>query len=197
MRKVSSAIAALAALTFAGSAAAQSPLPLSVEVRGGLPFPTGEFKDVGSDIGDGLTAGYNLSASVTVDVTPRVGVYAGYSFNHFQVEERDDIGVNSDGFEFGVRGSFPTTTGVGPFVKVGGVYHDAEVVFDDDAQQGPDDVDVSKNHLGFEVGGGVEVALGRYLSLTPGVSYVRVPTDEAFDPDVSYVKADVGLRLRL
>lgn len=194
---LSGAFAALAALGIAGSASAQS-LPLSLEIRGGLPFPTGELNDVGEDIGDGLGPGYTLGGSVTLDVAPRVGIYGGYTYTHFQVEDFEGIGVNTDGFDAGVRLALPTATGIGPWVKGGLVYHDAEVEYDDDVQVDPDDVEVSDSELGFEVGGGIELRLGQRLSLTPGVSYVRFSTDTAFGGrDISYLKGDVGLRLRL
>lgn len=194
---LSGALAAFAALGIAGSASAQS-LPLALEIRGGLPFPTGELNDVGEDIGDGLGPGYTVGGSLTLDVAPNIGVYGGYTFTHFQVEDFEGIGLNTDGFEGGLRLAFPTTTGLGPWVKGGVVYHDAEIVYDEDVQTDPNDIDVSENQLGFEVGGGVEVRLGQRLSFTPGVSYVRFNTDEGFgDRDVSYIKGDVGLRLRL
>lgn len=194
---LSGTVAALAALGIAGGASAQS-LPLSLEIRGGLPFATGQFQDVGEDIGDGLGPGYTLGGSVTLDVAPRIGVYAGYTYTHFQVKDFEGIGVNTDGFDAGVRLGLPTTTGLGPWVKGGLVYHDAEVVYDDDVQVDPGNVRVSDRELGFEVGGGIDVRLGQRLSLTPGVSYVRFDTNTAFGGgDVSYVKADVGLRMRL
>ena len=194
---VSGMLAAFAALTVAGSASAQT-LPLSLEIRGGLPFPTGELNDVGEDIGDGLGPGYTLGGSVTLDLTPMVGVYGGYTFTHFQVEDFEGIGLNTDGFDAGLRLSLPGATGISPWAKGGVVYHDAEVVFDDDVQTNPGELDVSERQLGFEVGGGIEVRLGQRLSFTPGVSYVRFGTDAGFNErDVSYIKGDVGLRLRL
>lgn len=194
---VSGMLAAFAALTVAGSASAQS-LPLSLEIRGGLPFPTGELNDVGEDIGNGLGPGYTVGGSVSLDLTPMVGVYGGYTFTHFQVEDFEGIGLNSDGFDAGLRLSLPTAGGISPWAKGGVVYHDAEVVFDDDVQTNPDELDVSERQLGFEVGGGIDVRLGQRLSLTPGVSYVRFGTDAGFNErDVSYIKGDVGLRLRL
>jgi opacity protein-like surface antigen len=196
MRKVMSVMVAFATLGVVGTAGAQSPIPLSVEIRGGLPFPTGEFREIGEDIGDGLRADYTVGGSVMLNVTPRFGIYGGYTLNRFQVEDFEGVGVNGDGFDFGVRAGFPTTTGIGPWFKVGGVYHDLEVDFDDD-QVGSGEVNVSDRELGFEVGGGVEIPLGQTLSFTPGVSYVRYRTDESFgDRDVSFVKGDVGLRVR-
>ncbi|HEV2148489.1 MAG TPA: outer membrane beta-barrel protein [Longimicrobiaceae bacterium] len=194
---LSGTLAAFAALAIAGSASAQS-LPLSLEIRGGLPFPTGELNDVGNDIGDGLGPGYTLGGSVTLDVAPRVGVYAGYTFTRFDVEGFEEIGLRTDGFDAGLRLALPTTTGIGPWVKGGLVYHDAEVLFDEEVQSNPREIDVSERKLGFEVGGGVEIRLGQTLSFTPGVSYVRFNTDEGFsNRDVSYIKGDVGLRMRL
>lgn len=196
MRKISFATAALAAALFAAPAAAQSPIPLALEIRGGIPFATGDFGDRGADIGEGLGPGYTVGANATLQLTHTLGVYAGYSYTRFDVEDFDDIDVTDKGLDAGVRAAFPTTTGLAPFLKAGLVYHEADVLYED-PQLGVD-TDISGRELGFEVAGGVEVPLGRVLSFTPGVSYVQYETDAAFgDRRVSYVRADVGLRMRL
>lgn len=197
MSRIASAVLALCAtFALAGTGSAQS--PFSLEIRGGLPFPTGEFSDIGNDIGGGLEGNYNLGASAELRVTPMLGVYAGYTYSRFKVEDFDGIDAVDEGFDAGVRASF-STMGLFPWVKGGVVYHDAEFVFDEDLGVGPERVEITGRQLGFEIGGGVEVPLGQHLSFTPGVSYVQYSADETAgdDLDITYVKADVGMRIRL
>ena len=168
---------AAAALAFAGGAEAQTRSPLSVEVRGGLAFPTGSF----AGFEGGLSNAYTLGANARFQVTPMLGIYGGYSFTAFS-RDAGGTGVDVAGPEGGVVASF-TGGSVSPFVKGGVVYHSI------DDQHGHE---VERN-LGFEVGGGVEIPLGPTISFTPAVSYTAIPSNET---DVSHVKADVGMRFR-
>lgn len=190
MSKSSFVIAALAALV-AGSASAQLPVPVALEIRGGIPFPTGSFGETRS-LGGDLEAGYSLGANATVQFTRTLGIYGGYSYNSFGVDG-SDADVTDQGIDAGLRAVFPTTTGLAPFLKGGLVYHQLER-----SGGGVNFAAESDRELGFEVGGGIEIPLGRTISFTPGVSYIRYDTDAFLsDGEVSYVRADMGLRFRL
>jgi hypothetical protein len=196
MMRKGSWLAALWVVLFAGSASAQSPLPLVLEVRGGLPLATGEFAEVGEDIGDGLGPGYSIGGSATLQFTPTLGAYAGYSFSHFEVREFEKTGTNDKGFDAGLRAVFPTRTGLAPWVKGGLVYHRVSVVYDEEVLG--NNVNVTNRELGLEAGVGIQAPLGPRLSVTPGVSYLRYGTGKVWqNREVTYVRADVGLRLRL
>ena len=182
MNKLALSAAALAAvLLSAGSAAAQISR-VSLEPRGGLAFPIDN---------EGLENGWTLGGDLIVDVSPVLGIYAGYNFNRFAVEGADDlpgdIDVNTDvhGFDAGVRATFAGNS-ISPFFKAGLLYQ--SVALDVDSGAGSFRRD-SDRELGFEVGGGVELPLSARLSLTPGVTYAQVAEAE-------YVRADVGLRIR-
>lgn len=174
-RTVFALTTAVAALTFAGGAEAQG--PLSVEVRGGFAFPTGSF----ADFEGGLSNAYTVGANARFQVTPMLGIYGGYSFTAFS-RDAGGTGVDVAGPEGGVIASFAGGS-LSPFVKGGVVYQTI------DDQHGHE----LERNLGFEVGGGVEIPLGRTISFTPAVSYTSIPSNET---DVSHVKADVGMRFR-
>lgn len=193
MKKVTFAMLALATLGAVGTADAQSRTPFSVEIRGGLPFPVGDFQDTQG----GLQTGYSLGGSAIFQVTPMLGLYAGYSTNRFEVENTENREVNDAGFHGGLMASFPMTTGLNPFVKGGVVYHETELSANGEGVDLADD----EPELGFEVGAGLEIPLGRTLSFTPAVTYTRHSLENTgllgtSELDVSYVKADVGLRVR-
>ena len=199
MKKITTGLLALAAVALAGSAQAQAiPVsPFSVEVRGGLAFPTGDLDDVADS---GITVG----ANGTYMFTPMLGLYAGFTYNSFSLgEEADELGVdgsiNTYGLDAGVKAMFATPTlPVTPFLKGGLVYHKLELDI-----EGLDlgDEDESDFGLGFEVGGGVMVPLGPRLSFTPAVSYTSFkPSYEGDDEDdeesVTSFRVDVGLNIR-
>ncbi|HEU0053732.1 MAG TPA: outer membrane beta-barrel protein, partial [Longimicrobium sp.] len=153
-------LAAVATLAGAGTLSAQSmgpTTPLAIEVRGGLALPTG-------DDADGLNTGFTVGGDLIFQATPMIGIYAGYNYNEFGVEDVDDVSVNVKGFDAGVRLGFPTTSlgGFTPFLKGGVLYQSAEIT----------DTDIeTDDEFGFEVGGGLEYMLGNRVSFTPAASY--------------------------
>lgn len=200
MKKITTGLLALATAALAGSAQAQAiPVsPFSVEVRGGLAFPTGDLEDVAES---GITVG----ANGTFMFTPMLGLYAGFTYNSFGLaEEAEALGVdgsiNTYGLDAGVKAMFATPTlPVTPFLKGGLVYHKVELDIEDLDLGDEDDTDFG---LGFEVGGGVMVPLGPRLSFTPAVSYTSFKPnyegDEEDDEDdnVTSFRVDVGLNFR-
>ncbi|HEX8674896.1 MAG TPA: outer membrane beta-barrel protein [Longimicrobium sp.] len=199
MKKITMGLVALAAVAFAGSAQAQAmPVsPFSVEVRGGLAFPTGDLNDVADS---GITVG----ANGTYMFTPMLGLYAGFTYNSFSLgEEADDLdvdgSVNTYGFDAGVKAMFGSPTlPVTPFLKGGLVYHKLQLEIEDIDLGEDDDTDFG---LGFEVGGGVMVPLGPRLSFTPAVSYTSFKPnfqgeDETDEDKVNSFRVDVGLNIR-
>lgn len=180
MKRFAFVAAAVAAVVFAAPARSQSMLPFAVEGRVGVAFPTGDF-------GEGLGTGYGLGANVSFNVLPSLALYGGYSYTQFDFD--DDL-VDTDetfdvqGFEGGARLGLPMAA-FSPYVKGGVVYYKGGV------SDGAD----SDNELGFQVGAGLDYALGPVVSFTPEVSYVTVPAE--LGPDASFIRADVGLRFRL
>jgi hypothetical protein len=200
MKKITTGLVALAALALAGSAQAQAlPVsPFSVEVRGGLAFPTGDLEDVAES---GITVG----ANGTYMFSQQIGLYAGFTYNAFGLaEEADDLGIdgsiNTYGFDAGLKAMFASPTlPVTPFLKGGLVYHKVELDIEDLDLGEADESDFG---LGFEVGGGVMVPLGPRLSFTPAVSYTSFKPNYDGDEDdedvdnVTSFRVDVGLNIR-
>lgn len=186
-------LAALAALAAAPQAHAQMRIPLAVEVRGGAGFPTGDF-------GDMVKTGYGFGVNGQFNVTPVIGVYAGY--NRFEFDREGTVADVADakaidsGLNAGVQATFAPMmgfAGAAPFLRGGAVYH--RVNFATDGGDSKTDYG-----LGFEVGGGLDVPLGPTVSLTPGVRYIRYTPEfggTKLDRDINYVAADVGLKIRL
>lgn len=189
MKKSVVVLAALAAVAGVSQAEAQTlpTTPFSIEVRGGAAIPTG-------DLGDGAKTGYTLGANAQFALNPMFGLYAGYAYNSFGVDEdgADDFDVVDQGFRGGVMVNVPAATlPVAPFVFGGLVYNELEFQVQNASV-------TSDAQVGFEVGGGVAIPLGPRVSFTPAVSYTRWSLDEdGAELDVTAVKVDVGLKFRI
>jgi opacity protein-like surface antigen len=192
-------LSAVAAVAFVAPAHAQLPnfTPFSLEVRGGIVFPTGDFGESGeadvADVEDGITYGVNA----TYHFIPLVGIYAGYTRSQFDVEGIEELNVIDQGVSAGVRLAIPTPLiPIDPYVKAGLVYNTLSFEFDGDDEGFVD----SDNSLGFEVGAGIGLGLGPKLSITPQVTYTSYEPEydgESDDFKVEHLRLDLGLRLRL
>jgi hypothetical protein len=187
MRKLTTTAAALAgAALLAGPAAAQIPhiTPFAFEARAGVAVPTG-------DLGDAAKNGFAVGGSITYHALPLVGLYAGASHAQFSAEAVDGD-YKDTGFELGARLGIPTPLiPIDPWIKGGAAFRRLEL----DIPSTGDSFD--EWGLGFEVGAGLGFGFGP-VSITPGVSYVSYQVDDdGDDRTVSYVKADIGVRIRL
>lgn len=192
-------LSTLAAAAFAAPAQAQIPnfTPFSVEVRGGLAFPMGDMTDTPDDVG-AVESGYTVGVNATYHFMPLLGVYAGYTYNRFNVEGIEEFDVTDQGVAVGLRVAVPTPLiPIDPYAKAGLVFNTLGFELEDSE----DEFEGSDRSLGFEVGAGVGIGLGPKLSFTPQVTYTRYSPkydgDEDDDFAVEHIRVDVGLRLRL
>jgi hypothetical protein len=185
MPKLTTALAALAATgVLAAPAAAQIPhfTPFAFEARAGVAVPTGE-------LGDAAGNGFVVGGSITYLTVPMIGIYAGGTHARMSADAAGDY--RDTGLDLGVRVGIPTPLiPIDPWVKGGLVFHRLEL-----SDAGADDFD--ETGLGFEVGAGLGFGFGP-LSITPGIGYVSYRVSAGLtDATISYVKADVGVRIRL
>jgi opacity protein-like surface antigen len=178
----------LAAAGLAGSAQAQATLPttpVSVEVRAGAGFPTGDLADI-------VKTGYNVGANVSVAVSPLLGVYGGYAFNSYSAKDDGSTDGSAhfrvEGPEAGVKLNIPAAGGVAPFIKGAALYQKYSVSVSGSGASGS--FSDNQYRWGFEAGAGVAIPLGNRLSVTPAVSYTKVEHATA-------VKADIGLSFHI
>jgi len=176
-----SMMAAVAVVGVANAAQAQLPTtPLSVEVRGGLAFPTGDLKDNNTD------NGVALAVNGQYQFNPMFAVYAEYDWTQFNGSDvGGDFDVTDQGFGAGVIASFNAGS-IQPFVKGGIAVNNLNV----------DNADIQDEQLGFRIGGGLNLPLGNRLSVTPGVTYTQYGFKDS-DFNVSHITADVGLKIRI
>jgi hypothetical protein len=160
------ALAALALAVPAAHASAQSLLPLHVEGRLDAGIPVG-----GS--GDALETGVGFGINGSLNLTPMLAVYGGWSRFGFGVQDGgatgDDDEIHDDGWALGGK----VIVGSGRVMP----YGQAGVLF-----RGGDN--------GWEAGGGVIIPLVSGLSLTPSAVYRKVG-------ELKYVALGAGARVHL
>ncbi|HEY0020907.1 MAG TPA: hypothetical protein VGC13_31690 [Longimicrobium sp.] len=175
----------------AAAAAPPARAQLAVEVRGGA----GVGNHAAAITKFGFDPGPSIGAALSWAPRPRVEVYAGYSRTGFGCTggfcpERG-MRFTSHGVDAGVRLSLPFAAS--PWLRVGVVRHTL------DYGRAPDGAEPASGRaaggVGFEVGGGLEVRVGRTLAATPGIRYVRYGA--AGGDGVAMLVGDVGLRIRM
>lgn len=186
MRRIAPLALLLLAALPAGPAAAQ----LSVELRGGA--GAGSYEATSAGFQTLPRAAFGVSAAYAP--VPSLAVYAGYGRTAFGCEEgfcRDaDPTFTTSGVSAGLRVQLP----VGAWARAGVARHRLDV---SSTPGGQPHSGSSEAALGVETGAGWAVSLGRRVSLTPGVGYLRydaVLADGSSD-GVAVVTADVGVRV--
>lgn len=188
MKKLVFSLAAMSVLGVAGTASAQSRLPLSFEVRGDAAIPTGDFEDLEIENGLGFTA------SAALQLVPGFGVYGSYGRTEFSVDGGgDDTDVLDQGFGAGLTASLGGGFGrATPYIGAGLLFHELEV----------DDTEIGDAQMGFEVGAGIAFPLGRSVRITPAVGYRQYKVENTAlgglvdnEFNVQYLTAGVGLNI--
>lgn len=183
--------AACVALVIA-AAAAHAQGPVVLEVRGGAAFPTADFGDATLNTGGGagLTVGYGFM--------PHTMAYVGWDLFRMTTDRRFQGGqydVENTGYTLGLQFQHPVTPRFGYWLRAGGMYAHIELENDGDV------VADSGHEPGWEVGGGLSVAVGDRFVLTPGLRYRSLAADvpvgsSAVPVDLNYLAAELGIQLR-
>ena len=213
-----------AALLLAALPAQAQTSPFSLEVKGRIAFPTGDFAEEEQD-GSGIKTGWGGGLTGTFQVTPILGIYAGFSSTRFDTDlgeleedlegvvEDPEIHITDAGLDAGVRATLPVLNN-GLFVRGGLVYHRVGVDLSDELEEILEEFEIEEEDLdsewslGYELGAGVLVPLGPRLSVSVGGAYTRYspefeeddgsgeePVTTAED-DVSFASVEVGLSIR-
>jgi opacity protein-like surface antigen len=191
----------LGAAALAQPAHAQTILPLSVEARGGVALPQGDFAD-------GIGTGFTVGGAVHYRIAPMVSLYGGYDYSRFSTDSNADFGgadanVTDDGFRVGARFGVPLggLTGVGPWVEGGATLNKTSIHVSDSSSGLSFDSDRS---VGYEVGAGLSFNVAPKVSLTPGVRYRSHTANFGDDGeggeskvDANYFSIDLGVHIHL
>lgn len=161
----------------------------SVEIRPQVNFPTQQ-----PDVFDFQT-GYGFDAMLSYNFTPQLGVYAGWGWNNFGIDDTAEIGdweVDETGYSFGLRFTNPVSNNLSYFVGAGGTYKHLEG--EDDAG----DLSWDSGHeLGWEVQGGFVLEFGFGINFRPQVFYRSLSVSADLGPveediDLNYLGIGIG-----
>ena len=193
MIKRTAALFSFAVLASVGSASvaqAQVSNPLKFTVFAGAALPTGDFKD-------GVNTGYNVGAALDyrVPLSPfgfrGEGIYSSFGAkDDAGVEDLDlsDLGLNANAVVWLPNAGSP----VRAYVTGGPSYSRIKI----SASEGSVSASVSENKWGFNVGAGLDFALGA-LSTRLDVRYRRISMDDFMDSGesgaVQYIPITFGL----
>lgn len=192
--------AMLLAAVLASRGAAQDSR-VSLEVRGGGAFPTGDFRSE-------ALRGWTLGATLRYAASPNLDVYGGAQHENFPthvlvidgppVARAAGYRTLDNGVRGGLRASLPLpSVGVRPWAEAGLTYSRVTLT----APGLPD----TQTHwqAGYELGAGVGVGLGPRITLTPGVRYrshATSFTSEDYEVKLNpsnRVLAEVGVQIGL
>lgn len=162
----------------------------AVEFRPQVNFPTQQ-----PDVMD-LKTGYGFEAMLSYKFMPHLGVYAGWGWNSFEVDEETQLGeleIDETGYSFGLRFIHPINNSVSYLVGLGGIYKHFE------AENSSGDITGDSDHeLGFEIQGGLVLEFGRGFDLRPQVIYRSLSATSDLgtlesEIDLQYLSIGIGI----
>jgi opacity protein-like surface antigen len=140
---------------------------VSFEVRGGAALPLGILVDHGGEAGD--APGVSFGGGLGLAVLPNAVIAGGFSQHRFGCEPRCEL--SGSGFEIGVRGELPIGLPASPWMYAGVLFHELRLRELD--RNAATVRFITESSPGFQLGGGVAIALARGIALSPGVRYSR------------------------
>ncbi len=165
----------------------------AVEVRPQVNFPTQQ-----PDLID-LKTGYGFEAMLSYNFMEHLGVYAGWGWNNFGVDDENEIGdleIDETGYSFGLKYIHPIKNSMSYLIGVGGIYKHFEV------EDSSGDITADSGHeLGFEIMGGLVFDLGNNFDLRPQVIYRSLSATADFgqieaDIDLQYISFGLGFAMK-
>jgi len=189
--------ALLLGAALARPAAAQTALPLSFEVRGGIGLPVGDFDD-------GAALGWIVGGTVRYRSNANLDFYGGFDFASFPPDDDVDVGeADVDFRDFGVRAGvradlqIASVPAIVPWIEAGLLVNRTSVKGSAGEVSATIDSDWA---LGAEAGAGISIPIGPRAALTPGVRFRTHKADFGDDlgnSTMSYFAIDLGVLVRL
>lgn len=150
---------------------------ISLEGRGALTFPTGDF----GDVADGGAA---FGGDVFVNLSHSLSIYGGYQYEMFDCAGCDGDGFTSSGFEAGAKFLMNRESGVLPWARVGAIFNKL------DYEEGSFEAE-SDRSIGLQASVGLDIPLGETLSFSPALRYQAWTADFGAIPEVLGSEVDM------
>ncbi len=182
-------IVALVLLTVFNQSYAQD--KWNLEFRPGVNYATQEISD--ADLG----LGFGAELTIAYHFMPHLAAYAGWSWNHFAVDQSfagADASFEETGYTFGLQFIHPIgESDISYLVRAGGTYNHIEI------ENNAGDITVDSGHgLGWQAEAGLVIPLSERFSLLPSVRYRSLNRDIEIENvstsvDLNYLSVGVGV----
>lgn len=188
-------LATAAAMAFALAPHATHAQRVTIDLRAATGFPSADLADAALD------PGYGFGTSIAWRAQEHMHLYGGWDWLHFTAEQSfagSDLDFDETGYTFGLRFEHPWRGASRLLYRLeaGGTYKHIEV---EDADGDP--VVDSKHGLGYELGAGLLVPIGRGWRMAPTLRWRALRRDFEIgnvttSGDLRYVGLEVGLSRR-
>jgi hypothetical protein len=157
--------------------------------RFGFEFSTGASMATQKLAGSTLNPGFGFEAIILYSFMPRLAVYGGWGWNRFGADESfagNDANFEETGYVLGLQLKQPIADSrLSWYLRAGGLYGHIET------ENSSGDVIHDTGHgLGWQLAGGIDVALGNNWSLTPGVKFNALTRNSDFEETPKSFKHD-------
>lgn len=154
----------------------------AAEFRPQLNFPIQQPNDIE------FSTGYGFEVMLSYDLMQHLGIYAGWGWNNFQVDdnqEMNDPEFEETGYSIGIRFIRPFTPSLSYLLGAGGIYKHFE------AEDASGNINADSGHeWGWEAQAGLVVEIGGGFELRPQVLYRALATNI----DLGVAKTDLDLQ---
>jgi hypothetical protein len=191
MKKNSSIVAVIVgAILVISSQNADAQKKWSFEIRPGATFST---QKLGST---SLNTGYGVEGSFVYKFMHHLAAYAGWSWNRFPGKaaiQQSNLDYEETGYGFGLLFIHPLANSkISYMIKGGGTYNHIETENSDGKI-----VNDTGHGLGWQLGAGVSVPVGKRFQLIPEIRYRSLSRDMINEEiktqvDLNYISAGVG-----
>lgn len=184
--------ALVAALFLLAPESAMAQDRFGAELRIGPEFATQNFGDAT------LGTGFGSEVVFSYRFMPHLGAYGGWGYGRASTDGNSFVGTDVDveetGYTFGLQFVHPMVgTQYGYFVRAGGIYNHLEI------ENSDGDITADSEHgLGWQIGAGPVVTLGRNWTLMTGLRYRSLSRDievgsVTTEVDRTYFSAGIGI----
>lgn len=170
------------------------------EKRFAFEFNSGASLATNKIDGDSYNLGFGYEGVFHYRFMPHLGVYAGWGWNSFGSDNSfagKDVCFEETGYVTGLNFKHPIgTSKLAYYVRAGALYNHIETENADG-----DVINDSKHGFGYQLAAGLDINLGKNLSLTPGLKFNSLSRDINFEGtakqlDYQYISARIGIAKR-
>ena len=163
----------------------------SVELRPGVNFATAKLADAD------LKTGFGFEGAFAYKFMPHLAAYAGWSWNKFAANKSfagNNVDFEETGYSFGLQFIHPIKKSkISYMIKGGGTYNHIET----ENSEGKI-INDTGHGLGWQVGGGMTILIGKRWLLIPEVRYRSLSRDikigDGTTPvDLNYISTGIGI----